>query len=952
MNNVQLTHPAGERLAAFGLGQLTDDELADIESHLAHCDACRRVAEDVADDTLVALLRSTATEPDSFTADGPAPSAPATASESPAVAAAPGLPAALADHPRYRVLELVGVGGMGAVYKAEHVLMGRPVALKVLNRELIDRPATAERFRREARAAAQLAHPNIVAAFDAEQAGDTHFLVMEYVDGVSLARLVADRGPLPVAEACDYVRQTALGLQHAQERGMVHRDIKPQNLMRTPVGQIKILDFGLARFAMENAADAQPAPARPEALAGSLTLTGMVMGTPDYIAPEQARDAHAADIRADIYSLGCTLYHLLAGHAPFPEGTVVQKVKAHMEHDPRPLTAVRPDVPPELVRVIERMTAKEPADRLQTPAEVLGALTPFLAPPPRPPRFKRWFAAAAAGLAAVFLAGVVIYVETDKGTLVIQTNDAEITTMIRKAGGVNIIDESNGRIYVLQPGGHDLRSGEYRVQVSDPAAGYEFDVREFKLTRDQTVRVTARFVPKPAVAAAKAPAGGLTMEAFAWFPDDCTLFAARDLRAHPGLSDEQMLILAQVLADAGLRDRIWKLKSILGRIDRISAAFAPDRADWSKSRVFLRLTGQINRRRVGDWLRSEFRNEFWMRDGGWPGGQAWGQLWSLPGFTASGPAVVLLSDTDLLLAVCLGVKAGPKDDPVRQVRKAEHELSNQVVEARASRWSATVRVERLWDRVPRDAWGLILGEPVFVIPPPVRRLLVGRDAPFRALPHSVILSLQGQSTVDARLEAVFDAFGGGAMPADRWRATQEASALSFAESLRALQRRAITIAKDPPEAVRRNPVLRHVPVGLADLVAETLQGLKVETSGNRVIATMPIRDQALAAAVDALRGFPLSVVRSVLPPLVKLLDVGKAQPAAVTDAQETKVTVVTVKDADPAGLAAKVRQLLGDNRTDVTVVAQPELHCLVIRANAAMTERVKKLIQRLDMNHP
>src|SRR5262249_36762668 len=143
------------------------------------------------------------------------------------------VPPELADHPRYRVVGLLGSGGMGVVFKAEHLVMERPVALKVISRGLIDRPAVMERFRREVKAAARLSHPNIVTAHDAEQAGDTHFLVMEFVEGTTLARLVNERGLLPVAEACDYVRQAALGLQHAFEHGMVHRDIKPHNLMVT-----------------------------------------------------------------------------------------------------------------------------------------------------------------------------------------------------------------------------------------------------------------------------------------------------------------------------------------------------------------------------------------------------------------------------------------------------------------------------------------------------------------------------------------------------------------------------------------------------------------------------------------------------------------------------------------------------------------------------------------------
>ena len=286
MNAVELEHPTGAVLSAYGLGQLNEEELAGIDEHLAGCAACRQVVQGVAPDTFLMLLRSAATEPDSSAGavsegvagaeDGGVAGAevlrsPGAVSNAlrgfgvpqPRPRAAPRVgprgeavvepPPALSDHPRYRVGDLIGVGGMGAVYRAEHLLMQRPVAVKVLNHELIDNPATVDRFRREVRAAARLTHPNIVAAFDAEQAGDVHFLAMEYVEGVSLARRCAEYGPLPVAEACSYARQAALGLQHAHECGMVHRDIKPQNLMLTPGGQVKILDFGLARFVMESA---------------------------------------------------------------------------------------------------------------------------------------------------------------------------------------------------------------------------------------------------------------------------------------------------------------------------------------------------------------------------------------------------------------------------------------------------------------------------------------------------------------------------------------------------------------------------------------------------------------------------------------------------------------------------------------------------------------------------
>src|SRR5262249_32836498 len=217
----------------------------------------------------------------------------------------PGVPADLSNHPTYEVLQLLGQGGMGAVYKARHKVMDRVVALKVINATLLGSNSSVERFHREVKAAAKLHHPNIVTAHDAGQAGNTHFLVMEFVEGTDLGKYVAQKGPLPVAHACHFIRQAALGLQHAHEHGMVHRDIKPSNLMLTAKGVVKVMDFGLARLTQEGA--------------GSAGLTGenVVMGTADYIAPEQAQDAHKADIRADIYSLGCALYHLLAGRPPF-----------------------------------------------------------------------------------------------------------------------------------------------------------------------------------------------------------------------------------------------------------------------------------------------------------------------------------------------------------------------------------------------------------------------------------------------------------------------------------------------------------------------------------------------------------------------------------------------------------------------------------------------------------
>lgn len=364
VTDAQPTHPNADRLVAFRLGRVTGEEGDAIQAHLADCEACRKLAEALQPDTLLALLQASATVPPVPALDALAPEA-ATIAPSTSALARSAAPPELAEHPRYRLLELLGAGGMGSVYKAEHRLMERPVALKVINRSLMEDPAAVERFRREVKTAARLSHPNIVTAFDAEQANEHHFLVMEYVDGLSLDRLIDKQGPLPVREACDFIRQAALGLQHAHERGMVHRDIKPQNLMRTPDGQIKVLDFGLARFVSES----QPA--------GPLTQVGTVMGTPDYIAPEQAHDARNADIRADIYSLGCTFYYLLSGQAPFPNGSTLQKLMAHVEQTPRPMTEMRFDLPAGLSAVLARMMAKDPTQRYHTPAEVAQALAPF-----------------------------------------------------------------------------------------------------------------------------------------------------------------------------------------------------------------------------------------------------------------------------------------------------------------------------------------------------------------------------------------------------------------------------------------------------------------------------------------------------------------------------------------------------------------------------------------------
>jgi serine/threonine protein kinase len=227
----------------------------------------------------------------------------------------------------YVLLERLGAGGMGQVFKARNWKLGRIAALKLIRKERLASEDAVRRFHREIRAAAQLSHPNIVLAYDADEVGGTHFFVMEYVAGRDLARVVKEQGPLPLGAPCDCVRQAALGLQHAHERGLVHRDIKPHNLLLTERGVVKILDLGLAQL-VEPAADET---------SSTLTQEGVVMGTLDYIAPEQVVNSHAVDIRADLYSLGCTFYFLLAGRAPFPACSPVEKLYKHRYEEPAPV---------------------------------------------------------------------------------------------------------------------------------------------------------------------------------------------------------------------------------------------------------------------------------------------------------------------------------------------------------------------------------------------------------------------------------------------------------------------------------------------------------------------------------------------------------------------------------------------------------------------------------------
>src|SRR5438128_8203415 len=268
---------------------------------------------------------------------------------------------------RYQLLDKLGKGGMGEVYLANDAKLDRRVAIKLRPAEGVNDPEAVARFQREAKALAKLSHSGIVQAHDADEDGGRHFLVMEYVEGGSLADVLHEKGRVGPTRAADYVHQAALAMQHAHEKGLVHRDLKPSNLLLTPQGQIKVLDLGLARFLQDQVGD----PSR--------TREGIGMGTPDYAAPEQFRDARNVDARADIYSLGCTLYHMVAGQVPFPGSSLSEKYDAHEHKEPTPVEELCPDVPGGLALVIRRMMAKRPGDRFQSAKEVAEALGPYVA---------------------------------------------------------------------------------------------------------------------------------------------------------------------------------------------------------------------------------------------------------------------------------------------------------------------------------------------------------------------------------------------------------------------------------------------------------------------------------------------------------------------------------------------------------------------------------------------
>src|SRR6516162_8437004 len=264
---------------------------------------------------------------------------------------------------RYILLEMIGHGGMGRVYLARDTRLNRLVALKILAPERMNNPRAIARFQREARVGAQLQHENLDRIYDFGQSSGRYYLVMEYIEGKTIGTLITEQGPMPPAVAVRLIRQVSLGLEHAHRKGLIHRDVNPYNILVTHDGIAKLADLGLAIDLAEEE---------------RVTREGATVGTFDYVAPEQARHSHSADIRSDIYSLGCTLYHMITGQVPFPSPSLPEKLFAHQALEPTPLAQLVPGLSDGLVEVVKKMIRKSPAERFATPALVAQALEPYM----------------------------------------------------------------------------------------------------------------------------------------------------------------------------------------------------------------------------------------------------------------------------------------------------------------------------------------------------------------------------------------------------------------------------------------------------------------------------------------------------------------------------------------------------------------------------------------------
>jgi len=378
-------HLSEETLLAQAEGNLSDTPAGSVKRHLERCPDCARRYTELSARNLPDRSGPAQAPGGRAPSRTSSPDSPRTAVLSGSFAALPreaNLPAELAELDDYEILGELGSGGPVQTFLANNRLMGRHEVLKVLGRSITERPEVLVQYVKEIGAVARLEHPNIVTSFSAFRSGDAVIFPMEYAEGHDLGRLVKARGPLPISRACYYAHQAAQALLVANAQGLVHRDIKPAHLVvsRNPERPVvKILDFGIARVTVETGAIDRwrGNPVNERESHGAMGAECAIPGTPAFIAPEQIADPQRADIRADIYSLGCTLYYLLSGREPFATASVSEAFQAHHSMDHRPLNLVRPQVPFELAALVAKMMDKEPARRFQTPEEVAQALEPF-----------------------------------------------------------------------------------------------------------------------------------------------------------------------------------------------------------------------------------------------------------------------------------------------------------------------------------------------------------------------------------------------------------------------------------------------------------------------------------------------------------------------------------------------------------------------------------------------